>query len=176
VPDIIAIDGKTSRRSHARKKGREPLHLVSAWASRQRLVLGQQAVDGKSNEMTAIPLLLEQLEISSALVTIDASGAQSKIAKIICTRGGDYLLALKDNRPAPRADVAAFFADPPDGMVETHQTTEGDHGRIEIRRHTVCHEVDWLFSGRRYSGAPAFPPPRHDRHGREPVRTQPQDH
>ncbi len=82
APDIVAIDGMTSRRSHARGHGREPLHLVSAWASRQRLVLGQQAVAGKSNEITAIPLLLERLALTGALVTIDAIGTQSKIADI----------------------------------------------------------------------------------------------
>ena len=83
TPDVIAIDGKTSRRTHARSKGREPLHLVSAWASRQRLVLGQEAVSGKSNEIAAIPLLLERLALSGALVTIDAIGTQSAIAETI---------------------------------------------------------------------------------------------
>jgi hypothetical protein len=99
-PEIIAIDGKTSRRSHARGRGREPLHTVSAWASRQRLVLGQEATDAKSNEITAIPLLLERLELKGALVTIDAIGTQTAIAETIVARGGDYLLALKGNRPA----------------------------------------------------------------------------
>ena len=94
APDIVAIDGKTSRRSHARRHGRAPLHLVSAWASRQRLVLGQQAVAGKSNEIVAIPLLLDRLALAGALVTIDAIGTQNKIAGIILARGGDYLLAV----------------------------------------------------------------------------------
>src|SRR5580693_7755042 len=97
APDLIAIDGKTSRRSHDRAKGRAPLHMVSAWASRQRLVLGQEAVDEKSNEITAIPLLLERLELKGALVTIDAMGCQTDIAEKIVERGGDYLLALKAN-------------------------------------------------------------------------------
>ena len=82
-PEIIAIDGKTSRRTHARKKGREPLHLVSAWASRQRLVLGQEAVADKSNEIIAIPLLLKRLALTGALVTIDAMGTQIEIANTI---------------------------------------------------------------------------------------------
>ncbi len=99
APDIIAIDGKTSRRTHARRKGRAPLHLVSAWAARQRLVLGQEAVDEKSKEIVAIPLLLKRLELTGALVTIDAMGTQADIAeKISRARGGDYLLALKANR------------------------------------------------------------------------------
>ena len=157
-PDIIAIDGKTSRRSHARAKGREPLHLVSAWASRQRLVLAQEAVDEKSNEIVAIPLLLERLELKGALVTIDAMGTQIDIAEKIVARGGDYLLALKANRPLLHRDVAAFFDAPPADMLEPpHETTDGEHGRIEQRRHVVCHKVDWLFSDRRYTDEPRFP-------------------
>lgn len=158
APDIIAIDGKTSRRSHARSKGRAPLHMVSAWASRQRLVLGQEAVDVKSNEITAIPLLLERLELTGALVTIDAIGTQAAIAETIVARGGDYLLALKGNRPALFADVVAFFADPPTDMtLSAHMTTDADHGRIEERRHSVCHNTQWLFSDRRYPDEPHFP-------------------
>lgn len=158
APDIIAIDGKTSRRSHARSKGRAPLHMVSAWASRQRLVLGQEAVDVKSNEITAIPLLLERLELTGALVTIDAIGTQAAIAETIVARGGDYLLALKGNRPALFADVVAFFADPPTDMtLSAHTTTDADHGRIEERRHSVCHNTQWLFSDRRYPDEPHFP-------------------
>jgi predicted transposase YbfD/YdcC len=158
APDIIAIDGKTSRRSHARSKGRAPLHMVSAWASRQRLVLGQEAIDVKSNEITAIPLLLERLELTGALVTIDAMGTQTAIAETIVARGGDYLLALKGNRPALFRDVVDFFADPPADMIEPpHVTTDADHGRIEERRHSVCHSTGWLFSDRRYADEPQFP-------------------
>ena len=157
-PDIIAIDGKTSRRTHARRKGREPLHLVSAWAARQRLVLGQEATADKSNEITAIPLLLERLELRGALVTIDAMGTQTDIAEKIVERGGDYLLALKANRPLLHHDVEEFFKAPPADMLQpVHDTTDGDHGRIEERHHVVCHEVDWLFSDRRYSDEPRFP-------------------
>lgn len=158
APDIIAIDGKTSRRSHARGQGREPLHLVSAWATRQRLVLGQEATDVKSNEITAIPLLLERLELRGALVTIDAIGTQTAIADKIVERGGDYLLALKANRPLLHAEVERFFAEPPADMLEPlYETTDADHGRIEVRRHSVCHDVGWLFSDRRYPDEPSFP-------------------
>jgi predicted transposase YbfD/YdcC len=156
-PDLIAIDGKTSRRTHARGKGREPLHLVSAWAARQRLVLGQEAVSGKSNEITAIPLLLERLALNGALVTIDAIGTQNSIAETILERGAEYLLALKANRPATFKDVEAFFADPPPDSIDTCTTTDGEHGRVEVRRHAVCHDVAWLFSDRRYPGEVAFP-------------------
>ena len=98
-PETIAIDGKTSRRSHARSQGRGPLHTVSAWATGQRLVLGQEAVSEKSNEITAIPLLLQRLELAGALVTIDAMGTQTAIAQTILNGGGDYMLALKQNQP-----------------------------------------------------------------------------
>jgi predicted transposase YbfD/YdcC len=156
-PEVIAIDGKTARCSHARAKGRGPLHLLAAWASQRRLVLGQEAVADKSNEITAIPLLLERLELSGALVTIDAIGTQTAVAETIRARGGDHLLALKPNRPALFEDARRFFADPSPGTVHTFQTTDGDHGRIEVRRHAVCHAVDWLFSDRRYPDEPAFP-------------------
>jgi predicted transposase YbfD/YdcC len=157
-PDIVAVDGKTSRRSHARRKGRGPLHTVSAWASRQRLVLGQEATDAKSNEITAIPRLLERLDLTGALVTIDAVGTQAAIAETIVARGGDYLLALKANRPATHADVVRLFDDPPPGiMEEPFDTVDNDHGRLEHRRHSVCHDVAWLLSDRRYPHEPRFP-------------------
>ena len=116
-PEIIAIDGKTSRRSHDRRNGRNPLHLVSAWAARQRIVLGQQATDGKSNEITAIPLLLKHLDLRGALVTMDAMGTQTVIARAIRDGGGDYCLSLKQNWPAVYADVEQLFTDPPDDIA-----------------------------------------------------------
>jgi predicted transposase YbfD/YdcC len=157
-PEIVAIDGKTSRRTHARSKGREPLHLVSAWASRQRLVLGQEAVADKSNEIVAIPLLLERLELKGALVTIDAIGTQVEIAKTIVDGGGDYLFSLKDNWPAFRAEVETFFADEANAAAcQTFDTTDADHGRLEQRHHVVCHEVDWLLAERHFPKERLFP-------------------
>ncbi len=154
-PDIVAIDGKTSRR--ARRGDIHVLHLVSAWASRQRLVLGQQAVGQKSNEINAIPLLLERLELTGALVTIDAIGCQRDIAAAIRAKGADYLLALKDNWPTLAEEVRLFFEREPKGAFDAHQTTDGDHGRIEVRRHRVSHDVGWLASDRRFPGEPRFP-------------------
>ena len=157
-PETIAIDGKTSRRSHARSKGHGPLHTVSAWAAGQQLVLGQEAVSEKSNEIIAIPLLLQRLELAGAIVTIDAMGTQAQIAQTILDGGGDYVLALKQNRPATFTEVEALFAAPPPSLaIATHQTIDGGHGRIETRSHSVCHDVRWLFSDRRYPGEPAFP-------------------
>lgn len=156
-PDIIAIDGKTSRRTYDRAKERSPLHLVSAWASRQRLVLGQQACEAKSNEITAIPLLLDRLALAGALVTIDAMGCQTKIAQKILDKGADYLLAVKENWPNLHGEIERYFDAAPDGTLDRFDTTDGEHGRIEIRRHAVSHDVDWLITDRRFPGEPRFP-------------------
>jgi predicted transposase YbfD/YdcC len=155
--DRIACDGKTSRRSHDRAHDRSPLHLVSAWASGQRLVLGQQACAAKSNEITAIPLLLDRLAIRGALVTIDAIGCQTKIARKILDREADYLLAVKQNWPNLHAEIERAFDDPATTGSLRHQTIDGDHGRIEVRRHAVSHDVAFLQTDRRFPGEPRFP-------------------
>jgi predicted transposase YbfD/YdcC len=156
-PDIVAIDGKTSRRSHDQARERNPLHLVSAWASRQRLVLGQQACAEKSNEITAIPLLLERLALHGCLVTIDAMGCQTKIARTILDKGADYLLAVKRNWSNLYQEIERYFKDIPDSERASHTTIDADHGRIETRRHTVSHHVGFLDAGRRFPGEPRFP-------------------
>ncbi len=162
APEVVAIDGKTSRRTHGRAAGRNPLHLVSAWATGQRLVLGQQACEAKSNEITAIPLLLDRLAIRGALVTIDAMGCQTKIAQKVLDREADYLLAVKENWPNLHAEVARAFDDPAFGAsgrtgLLRFDTTDADHGRVEVRRHTVIHDVGFLQTDRRYPGKPRFP-------------------
>jgi predicted transposase YbfD/YdcC len=156
APEIVAIDGKTSRRTHDRSRDRSPLHLVSAWASSQRLVLGQQACEAKSNEITAIPLLLERLALTGALVTIDAMGTQTKIAQAILDRGGDYLLAIKDNQASLHDEIKRYLDDPAAAIHSRLETTDADHGRIEVRRHLVSHEVGWLTTNRRFPGEPRF--------------------
>lgn len=156
-PEVVAIDGKTSRRTHDRAQDRNPLHLVSAWASGQRLVLGQQACAAKSNEITAIPLLLDRLAIRGALVTIDAMGCQTRIAQKIVDRQADYLLAVKDNWPSLHAEIARAFDDPQTRRSPVLETTDGDHGRIERRRHVVSHDVAFLQTDRRFPGEPRFP-------------------
>ena len=156
-PDIIAVDGKTSRRTHDRGAGRKPLHLVSAFATRQRLVLGQQATEEKSNEITAIPILLDRLMLKGSVVTIDAMGTQVDIAETIIEKEADYCLALKENRPALHAEVERFFADPEATGVTTCEEVEKDHGRLEIRRASVTSGIDWLFSDRRHPGELKFP-------------------
>ena len=155
APDVVAIDGKTSRRAH---DGKNPaLHVVSAWAARQRLVLGQEATQAKSNEISAIPLLLERLQLTGALVTIDAMGTQTRIAEAILARGADYLLALKDNQKSLAEEVALFFDSPEASALPVHQTTDADHGRLEIRRRRVSPDVAWLNGDRAAPGEQRFP-------------------
>jgi predicted transposase YbfD/YdcC len=136
----IAIDGKTLRGSFDRAAGRNPLHLVSAWACEARLTLGQIAVDSKSNEITAIPLLLELLDLKGATVTIDAMGCQKEIAGKIVAGGGDYVLALKENHPTLHEAVveeftAATLADEPPPGMRQHVTVETSRGRKEHREY-----------------------------------------
>lgn len=139
---VIPIDGKQLRRSHDRKNGKAAIHLVSAWSSANGLALGQVEVSDKSNEITAIPQLLEVLDVSGCIVTIDAMGCQTEIAKQIIEAGGDYVLALKQNQGHLYDDVALLFDDlaqnpAPDAYsdchIDTAQTVEKDHGRIETR-------------------------------------------
>jgi predicted transposase YbfD/YdcC len=145
---VVPIDGKTLRGAHARGRGQAALHMVSAWASGSRLVLGQVAVAEKSNEITAIPELLRLLDLDGATVTIDAMGCQTAIAAQIAAQGADYVLALKDNHPTLHADVAFTFAAErregfaalPPGTHDYLKTVEKDHGRLETRRHWTIHD------------------------------------
>nr|CAA9281401.1 Mobile element protein [uncultured Armatimonadetes bacterium] len=140
---VVALDGKTLRRSHDRTNGKAALHMVSAWASGSGLVLGQLAVDDKSNEITAIPALLRLLALEGSTVTIDALGCQTAIAAQIVGQGADYALALKDNHPTLHAEVAdAFaharatgFADYALADHDYYETAEKGHGRRETRRY-----------------------------------------
>ncbi|MDQ3990020.1 MAG: ISAs1 family transposase [Actinomycetota bacterium] len=149
---LVAVDGKTLRGSHDRAHGQAPLHLVSAWATASGLVLGQVAVDDKSNEITAIPVLLRLLDLEDCLVTIDAMGCQTAIAAQIVEQGGDYVLALKDNQPTLHEEVRLTFAQAradgfavyPPGTHDYARTVDSDHGRLEIRRHWTLHDPELL--------------------------------
>jgi predicted transposase YbfD/YdcC len=154
---LVAIDGKTSRRSHNRKTGQKALHLVSAFATTSRLVLGQEAVEEKSNEITAIPALLERLDLEGAVVSIDAMGCNPNIAQSILDAKADYLLAVKDNQPTLHADIKSYFETAPSSEIEQIETVGKDHGRIEVRTYTVSHVVDWYAAQRSDAGAPRFP-------------------
>jgi len=148
--DLIALDGKTLRRSGDTAAGQKPLHLVSAWASTQRLVLCQEAVDSKENECAAILAILERLSLKGALVTIDAIATNPTIAEAITQAGGDYVLALKRNQPTLHDDVARYFADHGTTGLQTIEITDKDHGRIETRRYSVSREIDWMTGDRRF--------------------------
>ena len=160
-PEFIAIDGKTSRRSHDRAAGEAPLHLVSAFATTSRLVLGQEAVADKSNELTAIPILLTRLaegdRLHGALVSIDAIATNGTIAGAIRKAGADYLLAVKANQPTLRADIEACFDAAPADSVDTHTEHDKGHGRVEQRDVDVIREVDWLLGDRRFPGELRLP-------------------
>ena len=147
--DIVSIDGKTLRHSFDQATSTAAIHMVSAWASANRLVLGQLKVEEKSNEITAIPTLLRLLDVTGAVVTIDAMGCQKAIAKTITEQGADYVLALKDNHPTLSEAVTLFLNDArATGFADIehayHETVDGDHGRIETRRYWITSEIEWL--------------------------------
>ena len=147
--DMVSIDGKTLRHSFDQATSTAAIHMVSAWASANRLVLGQLKVEEKSNEITAIPQLLHLLDVTGAVVTIDAMGCQKEIAKTITEQEADYVLALKDNHPTLCEAVTLFLNDARDtGFADLehayHETVDGDHGRIETRRYWITSEIEWL--------------------------------
>jgi predicted transposase YbfD/YdcC len=159
--DLVAIDGKTSRRSHDRSADKAPLHLVSAFATTSRLVLGQEAVADKTNETTAIPILIERLAkndgLRGALVSIDAIATNAAIATTIRDAQADYLLAVKANQPTLRSEIETFFADAPPASLESTTNADKGHGRIEQRTVTVAREVDWLDGDHRFPGEVRLP-------------------
>ena len=147
--EIIAVDGNSARGSRDRRRGRSPLHMVSAWACRNRLVLGQEATEEKSNEITAIPTLLELLDLQGCIVTIEAMGCQRAIAEQIRAQGGDYVLGLKGNQSALQESVEDFFevATAGDFAAVTHdfhEEIDKDHGRLEVRRSWITEDLRTL--------------------------------
>jgi predicted transposase YbfD/YdcC len=158
--DLIAIDGKTARRTHDRRSGLKALHTLSAYATNARLTLAQLSVPEKTNEITAIPDLLDLLaeagQLKGALVTIDAMGCQVEIADRIVAHKADYVLTLKGNQPSLEAEVAAYFRTAPAEEIVTTTTVEKGHGRIEIRTYKASSCVDWIRAERSYPGAPRF--------------------
>jgi predicted transposase YbfD/YdcC len=158
--EFIAIDGKTARRTHDHRKGLKALHTLSAYATTAKLTLAQLSVPEKTNEITAIPELLDQLaehgQLEAALVTIDAMGCQVGIADKIVAHKADYLLALKGNQPTLEADVLDYFRTAPAAELVTKTTVEKGHGRIETRTYTASNAIDWIVSERSYPGQPRF--------------------
>ncbi|HEY5107368.1 MAG TPA: ISAs1 family transposase [Caulobacteraceae bacterium] len=160
-PGQVALDGKTSRRSHDRAAGAAPLHLVSAFATNTRLVLGQEATADKGGEVEAISALLGKLTVTDslkgALVTVDAVACNPKIAAEIVVCDADYLLAVKANQPGLRDEVERFFADAPKEALDHDVDVDKGHGRIEERRIFVSRDIDWLNGQRRFPGEHRFP-------------------
>jgi predicted transposase YbfD/YdcC len=157
APGVIAIDGKTLRRSYQEGGAKAPIHMISAWSAGQNLVLGQMKVAEKSNEIAAIPLLLDALTIKGATITIDAMGCQREIAAKIIEKEADYVLALKGNQGTLRDDVELLFTEQKvasykDLKVDTHQTLEKSHGRIETRIVTATSDIEFLKKTHKWPG------------------------
>lgn len=148
--EVIAIDGKTLRGSYDKTHSKAAVHMVSAWANANRLVIGQQRTSAKSNEITAIPGLLQLLSLHGAIVTIDAMGCQKEIAEQIISQEADYILALKTNQPALHEQVEHLFnIQPPD---ETDEQVDAGHGRVETRKCTLINDFKWLEEAEEWAG------------------------
>jgi predicted transposase YbfD/YdcC len=147
--EVVAIDGKTLRRSHDKSNGKSAIHMVSAWACANGLVLGQVKTEEKSNEITAIPQLLNTLEIQGCIVTIDAMGCQKSICEMIVEKRADYVLSLKGNQGNLHDNIKSYFQDQKqhgfkDVSFDYHETIDGEHGKIEIRKYWTVSDIDWL--------------------------------
>jgi len=156
VQGVIAIDGKVLRRSFDRASNKSALHMVSAWGCDQRMVLAQIATDAKSNEITAVPKLLEMLSLKGTIVTADALNCQREIAQKIVDQGGDYVLALKGNQGTLHDDVVTYFDDPASKTVTAEPQVDGDHSRIETRTATVSTDIKWLQDNHQWPGLAAI--------------------
>ena len=153
---VVAVDGKVLRRSFDKASGKSALHMVSAWGSEQRLVLGQIATDAKSNEITAVPKLLAMLSLKDTIVTADALNCQRAIAQQIVDQGGNYALALKANQATLHDDVSRLLDDPDCQASTAAPVVDADHGRIETRIATVCSDIDWLQEAHAWPGLTAI--------------------
>ena len=157
---VVAVDGKTLRRSFDTSSAKAAIHMISAWSCEQKLVLGQRKVDDKSNEITAIPELLELLALKGATVTIDAMGCQRKICQQIIDQEADYVIGLKGNQGSLREEVELFFDEHlerniGEEFIKKSETVDGNHGRIETRQYTVCGDTNWLTERHHWPGLKA---------------------
>jgi len=162
----VCLDGKTMRRTFARERGQGPLHMMSAFVAEHGITLAQLAVDSKSNEITAIPELLETLDVHGATVTIDAAGCQRKIAATIVDKGADYVLALKGNQPLLNQEVASYFEDALGSHepLSYHQSVDKGHGRLEVRRVWTSTDLDWMSERKRWKGLQSIVMVERERH------------
>ncbi len=152
---LVAIDGKTMRGTLAKALGKNAMHLVSAWVPDDGVVLGQVATEEKSNEITAIPQLLDLIVLEGATVSIDAMGCQKKIAEAILDKGADYILALKGNQSTLESEVETFFSDAQkngfrDVSHTFHETVDADHGRLEVRRLWATTDIEWMVDAKKW--------------------------
>jgi len=164
VSGVVAIDGKTARRTKSPKSGIKALHVVSAFATANRLVLGQIATEEKSNEITAIPKLLKMLAIEGCIITIDAMGTQKEIAKLIINKKADYMLSLKANHETLFNDIKLYMDTEilirnkgelaVDGLY--CRTVDNGHGRFEVREYYICNHIDWLSQKEDWAGLTGF--------------------
>lgn len=167
--EVIAIDGKTLRRSHDRRNGQRAIHMVSAWADANRLSLGQVATAEKSNEITAIPELLGMLQLKGCIVSIDAMGCQRAIAERIVEQGADYVLAVKDNQPDLHEAIRDYFEtararDFERVPCERYEDNDAGHGRCEVRRCWVVEDLDTLPDTHRWAGLRSIAMVENERH------------
>lgn len=173
---VVAIDGKSIRRSFDKVLGKGAVHVVSAFAAANRVVLGQVQVDTKDNEIVAIPALIELLDLSGCIVTIDAMGCQKKIAAAIVDKGADYILRLKDNHPNVHQEVQEAFeaaAEPHSEMVVFNdEQTDGGHGRVEVRRVWCTSSIDWFQDKGLWKGLSSFVKVVSERHQGERVSVE----
>lgn len=158
LDQLVAIDGKTMRRTFARERGQKALHMITAWVAERGVQLGQIATEEKSNEITAIPALLDTLDVRGATVTIDAEGCQKKIAEKIVDGGANYLLALKANHPLLHQEVVTYFEHAQQDRtidakpLATHETADKGHGRLETRRVWCSDDLEWMSERRHWKG------------------------
>lgn len=159
IDGVIAIDGKTLRRSYSTEENRKAIHIISAWACSQSVVLGQMKVDDKSNEITAIPKLLELLDIGGCIITIDAMGCQKKIAESIIDKDANYILAVKGNHGSLNDTIERFFTYHKKYGFKikgynftSYEETNGDHGRIEVRKYWATDDISWLKHDHNWPG------------------------
>lgn len=157
LEEVVAVDGKALRRSFDRASGKSALHLVQAFATGTRLLLGQVAVDDKSNEISAMPKLIDLLDVKGRIITADAMHTQRQTAQAITQAGGDYVLALKGNQGTLYEDVKLFLEDEaPIGNGATITTTDSRHGRLETRTAFITDEVEWLKARHHWPGLAAI--------------------
>lgn len=149
--DIVPIDGKTIRRSKDLANNKRAIHIISAWSAANGIVLGEIATDEKSNEITAIPDLLNMLELKGCIVTIDAMGTQTEIASTIIDGGADYVLAVKENQPLLHQDIELYFSTE-SATCDYAKTTEKSHGRYETRECWTSMDIDWLYNKDNWDG------------------------